>query len=117
MRSCFQTVGAVGLLALVGCADAPVGLPYYNPSYSPGEQGYAAASLPVVVRGNPFAMPQDKFALVVADEMRGWEHRTRRAMQPAIRYAPGRCRRRPGPAPWRRAGCRSSPPFVVAISR
>src|SRR5207302_6679983 len=74
MDKIFQTVCAASLLALSGCADAPVLVPDYDygAGFSEGEWGYSASDFPVLVHGNPFAVPQAEFNQAVADEMRGW---------------------------------------------
>jgi hypothetical protein len=73
MRGLFAAVGIVALLAVADCAGLPVGQAEYSPSFQPGEQGFAAGNMPVLVRGNPFPLAQAEFDHAVAEEMRGWE--------------------------------------------
>jgi hypothetical protein len=61
-------------LFLAGCSDEAVLQPKWVVSgFTPGEQGYMGAEMPVLVRGNPFAVPQAEFDTAVTDAMTGWE--------------------------------------------
>jgi hypothetical protein len=63
--------GAVLLVALTGCENASViSSTYYDVSYVPTEFR-GAGTLPVVVRGDPFALPQAELDETVADAMQG----------------------------------------------
>jgi hypothetical protein len=73
MRYGLGKIFAAAVLALAACADASyVGVPYYSGGYAIGEELAAGPDMPVVVRGNPFAMPQPAFDAAVADAMTGW---------------------------------------------
>lgn len=63
---------AIGLAA---CAGASYVVPYYAVGYTPGEEAGAGLDMPVVVRGNAFAMPQPAFDQAVTDAMQGWAFR------------------------------------------
>jgi hypothetical protein len=65
-----------GVLALGGCAGAAwVEPPNYALGYTPGEERVQGMQMPVIVGGNPFAMPQADFANAVTDAMQGWAFR------------------------------------------
>lgn len=72
MGSMLRAGIVTALLALAGCADAPITVRSYDPSYNPGEPLAAGSALPVVVRGNPFPIPDAEFASDVVDAMQGW---------------------------------------------
>jgi hypothetical protein len=63
---------ALAALALAACAGASSVVPTYAVGYTPGEERVAGLDMPVLVRGNPFAIPQPEFDADVADAMRGW---------------------------------------------
>jgi hypothetical protein len=63
---------ALAALALAACADASLVVPYYAGGYAPGEERVAGLDMPVLVRGNPFAIPQPEFDADVAEAMHGW---------------------------------------------
>jgi hypothetical protein len=66
---------ALAALALAACAGASSVVPTYAVGYTPGEERVAGLDMPVLVRGNPFAIPQPEFDSDVADAMRGWPFR------------------------------------------
>src|SRR5690242_8087882 len=55
-----RPLALLAMLGLVGCGLAYT-VPYYSPSYFPGEERVAGTVMPVIVRGNPFAIPQAEF--------------------------------------------------------
>jgi hypothetical protein len=58
-------------LAIAGCAGQPiVSNAYYDTGYAPYEY-LGQGPLPVVVRGNPYAVPQTDLDSAVADAMQG----------------------------------------------
>ena len=66
-----RPLALLAMLGLVGCGLAYT-VPYYSPSYFPGEERVAGTVMPVIVRGNPFAIPQAEFARDTTDAMQGW---------------------------------------------
>jgi hypothetical protein len=56
---------------LVGCGNLPIYNVEYNESYHAGETK-AVPEVPVVVRGNPFAVPKAEFDNTVVNAMQGW---------------------------------------------
>ncbi|MBV9523381.1 MAG: hypothetical protein JO010_11340 [Alphaproteobacteria bacterium] len=69
-----RTIAALAAgLVLASCAGVPiVGPAYYAVGYTPGEERVAGVEMPVLVRGNPFAVPQAEFDAEVTDAMQGW---------------------------------------------
>jgi hypothetical protein len=65
-------LGALALLAITGCATAPVFNVEYDMSYLPGETAVAGPDLTVVIRGNPSDLPKPVFDRTVTDAMQGW---------------------------------------------
>ena len=65
-------LAVLALLALAGCAGAPLIVPYYDGSYMLGEERGAGNVMPVILRGNPFAIPQAEFDADVTNAMEGW---------------------------------------------
>jgi hypothetical protein len=63
----------VAALLVTGCAGlSVVSATYYSTGYQIGESRVAGPDMTVVVRGNPFALPQPAFNAAVADAMDGW---------------------------------------------
>jgi hypothetical protein len=67
----FVLIAAV-LLAEAACAGLPISNVGYSLGYLPGEELYACNDVPVIVVGNPFAVPQAEFAAAAIDAMQGW---------------------------------------------
>jgi len=61
----------VAILGLIGCAGFPVYNVQYEDTYHAGETKFLP-ELPVVVKGNPFAVTQAQFDSAVVDGMQGW---------------------------------------------
>lgn len=57
---------------MAACAGVSVSNVDYALGYSPGEELYAGNDVPVIVIGNPFAVPQAEFAADAIDAMQGW---------------------------------------------
>ena len=75
MRPNFKPLLAV-LAILASCGvNTPVSYVSYSPSYNPGEELYAGNQVPVVIRGNPFAIPQPEFDSATLAAMQGWAFR------------------------------------------
>jgi hypothetical protein len=67
---------------LAGCAGEPVvSTTWYDPGYAPTEYR-ASGMMPVVVRGNPYAVPKAELDQAVTDAMQGTANGT------ATRFAP-----------------------------
>jgi hypothetical protein len=62
----------LALLGLAGCADLPIYTVNYDDTYHPGETKQSTPVVPVLVRGNPYGIPQPEFNNAVADAMQGW---------------------------------------------
>ena len=65
-------LAVAALLALAGCAGVPLTVPYYDGSYMLGEERVAGDLMPMILRGNPFAIPQAELDADVTDAMAGW---------------------------------------------
>jgi len=78
-----KTSVIASLLTIAGCAGAPiVNNAYYDTGYAPLEYR-AVDPLPVVVRGNPYAIPQAELDSAVADAMQGTTFGTTQRFAPA----------------------------------
>src|SRR5579863_10525783 len=73
MRQILTLLLAGGLGVIAACSvDTPVSYVSYSPSYTPGEELYAGNQVPVVIRGNPFAVPQPEIDQATIAAMQGW---------------------------------------------
>jgi hypothetical protein len=71
MRPVARICAGVAILGFVGCAGFPIYNVQYEDNYRAGETK-VLPKLPVVVRGNPFPVPQAQFDGAVVDGMQGW---------------------------------------------
>jgi hypothetical protein len=62
----------LALLCLAGCGTTPVYNVVYDETYHAGETKTSSLDMPVVVRGNPFGVPQPELDSAVVDAMQGW---------------------------------------------
>jgi hypothetical protein len=75
MRKASKIIPGAVAFMLTACADLPMSVDSYSASYVPGEELFAGNDVPVVVRGNAYAVPEGEFNQAVIDAMQGWAFR------------------------------------------
>jgi hypothetical protein len=71
MQPVARICAGVAILGLMGCTGVPVFNVQSDDTYRAGETK-VLPELPVIVKGNPFPMPQAQFDNAVVDGMQGW---------------------------------------------
>jgi hypothetical protein len=72
MIALMRAGAGLALLCLAACGTVPIYNVDYDETYHAGETKQASLDMPVVVRGNPFGIPQPEFERAVVDTMQGW---------------------------------------------